>query len=786
MTNEDSTHLVPLEGSDWRLWRDVAVRSAGFPAHLVGELADPALVNAADAVLRGTATRAHYDDVYRAATDRLSAAIRRTAGDPLFREAVTWQNRNLIPDVLDKAAAGEPRNARGRGHETAIAKYLQRYTVKNDTIGFFGPVGWGTFTDGTKALAVTAGDKLLAHRTVYFESWTVDAVARVLAEDPELLPWITPRKNPANHIEGRLAHRPRTGSLELGEGEALLLSLCDGNRTVRELAAELGRSTLPGLEGEDEVISCLLRWQDQDLITLGFEGPIEARPEATLRRKLERIDDPDVRNRALSVLDRLDSARTAVAGAAGDAQRLGIAIDALNTAFAESTGEDAKRRHGMMYAGRTLVYEDTVRDAHIELGAPFRDALASPLRLVLESARWLLSRIGDEYNALFTGMYQRWSARTGETAMPLSKLLGMATPHLVYSARGLPEAVRTATADFQQRWSKVLGDLSGARSRAFASDELAEAIGELFPPVRPQWAAAIHHSPDVMLAATSQEAVGEGDYLIVLGELHMGFNPFESRVFVEQHAAPERLFAADAADHGDRRIYLIPPKDWPAVTSRLSPPSALLSPRYTYWSLRSESAEAPGPVVALADLEVHPGNGGLSVRSRSGDFEADLLEMLGELLSAVAVNAFKPLEPMRHRPRVTLDRLVLSRETWTFPASEVEWATQSTSEGDRFLAARAWQTEHGLPDRAFHKSPVEDKPIFIDFRSITLVNMLAKVIRATGAEPGGAITLSEMLPDLEHTWLRDATGAGYTAELRLLAVDPLAAAGGAHAETEGP
>ena len=45
----------------------------------------------------------------------------------------------------------------------------------------------------------------------------------------------------------------------------------------------------------------------------------------------------------------------------------------------------------------------------------------------------------------------------------------------------------------------------------------------------------MHHSPDVMLAARSAEAVAAGDFLLVLGELHMSVNTMEGRLFVEQH-----------------------------------------------------------------------------------------------------------------------------------------------------------------------------------------------------------------------------------------------------------
>jgi hypothetical protein len=773
VTRQRAGHLVPLGISGWELWRDVIVRSAGFPARQVLELSDPALASAADNMLSGSASHTHYDAAFDAAVERLTAATRGIASDPRFREAVTWQNRAAVRNCLDKVAAGEPRNVGGRKHEQVIARYLQRYTVKNDTIGFFGPVGWGAWTEDAKTVSLNVDDaRRLSRRTVYFESWAIDTVARMLATDPAVVPWLSPHAVPENLLVERTLHRPKTDPAQLRDAEALLLSRCDGSRTVRELAAEMAQTDQPKLRTEEDVAACLQRWRREGLVTLGFEGPVEAWPEKTLRMKLSRIGDKTVRDRVMEVLDRLVAAREMVTDAAGDDRRLAHALDRLTEVFEEATGEAAARRHGQMYAGRTLVYEDTVLDGKVGLGRSLRDELASPLGLVLDSARWLVARIADEYRDLFIGMHRRWSARHGGPAMPLSTLLGMATPHLFYSAHNLAGPVRVAVNEFQERWVKVLDGVPDAHRSIFTSDQLTERIRQEFPATWLPWATAVHHAPDLMIAAPSAEAVCQGDYLAVLGELHMAFNPFEARLFVEQHEDPEGLLTADVADHGDGRIYLLPPKDWSTVTSRLTPPSALLSPRYKYWSIRSESAIAPGPRVALADLSVYEETGQLLVHSRNSGFQANLLEFLGELLSGAAVNAFKPMAPAPHRPRITIDKMVLARESWTFPATELSWAS-IRSEKERFLAVRRWRTEHGIPERAFYRSPVEVKPVFVEFSSITLVNMLAKVIRNTTAIPDGVVSLTEMLPDIEDTWFQDRRGVASTAELRIVAVDPL-------------
>ena len=770
-------HLVPLGSGGWWMWRDVVLRGAGFPARLARELSDQALARAADARNSGELGPEQYRAEFDAAAERLRAVVRRTAADPRFREAVTWQNRALVSTCLDKAAAGEPRNVRGRNHELAIVGHLQRYALKNDTIGFFGPVGWATWTEGDTALTVAPGERFLARRTVSFEHWAIEAVAQTLSEDPALRPWLLPRREAAVAVHGRLLHRPEGLPRPLDEADAALLRACDGTRTVRELGGEL---VGPGRAFPDEraLWEALARLRDERLVAVDLSVPITYRPEAVLRKKLAAIDDPAVRERATGLLDRLVAARDEVAAAAGDASALGAAMDRLNSTFTEITGREPVRRPGQVYAGRTLVYEDTVRDVRVELGRTLRDELSVPLGLVLDSARWLANRIATGYREVFTDLYRRWRKRSRTTAMPLARLLGLATPHLYIAARSdLVPVTRQAVQDLRNRWRQVVDgadrtvDEDGRQQ--YSAALLAERVAELFPAAPPAWSTAVHHSPDLLIAARSEEAVRRGEWQAVLGELHMAYNTLESSLFVEQHERPDALRAADAADHDGRRVVMLPPRDWPEVTSRTSPPSAMLAPNSTYWALRDPCVEPPGRVLPLADLFVHEEAGAPVVRDRTGTFEAPLLEVLSESLSNLSSNCFTPFPVHRHRPRITVDRLVVAREAWSFPVEELSW-TAVRSEPERFRAARAWRAEHGVPEQVFYKSPTEEKPVFADFSSITLVNMFAKTVRqVTQRDPRATISLTEMLPGPEETWLTDHAGERYTAELRVVVCDSL-------------
>ncbi|MGD0067047.1 MAG: lantibiotic dehydratase, partial [Streptosporangiaceae bacterium] len=160
-----AAHRVPLAGTTWSVWRDVCVRSAGFPADMMLAICDEPLARSADLIgadLSGAdpAGRLAYDKEYGEAAGRLSRGIAGTYADPVFQEAVTWQNPGLGQFLRDHdAGPGAARRSKQRQRELVIANYLQRYCLKNDTIGFFGPVGWASAGSGAVGLVVVPGEQ---------------------------------------------------------------------------------------------------------------------------------------------------------------------------------------------------------------------------------------------------------------------------------------------------------------------------------------------------------------------------------------------------------------------------------------------------------------------------------------------------------------------------------------------------------------------------------------------------------------------------------------------------
>ena len=772
----EAGHRIPLEGTTWSMWRDVCLRSAGFPADMLLAVCDEPLARSADlagADLAGpySAARLAYDSEYGQATRRLSTGIAGTYAYPGFHEAITWQNAGVAQYLDDHNAGvdvGAARRNKVRERELLIANYLQRYCLKNDTIGFFGPVGWASADPGVPGLVVAPGEQLIARRATYFEFWAIDKVAAAVAGHGRTLGWLRPRRPRSTFLAGNVLHRPHRKPVTLTDAELAILQACDGSATISEITDSAGA----------DARALLARLAELGALRLDLEGPADTWPERLLRDQLELIADPAARAAALEPVDRIIRARDEVAAASGDAVRVRQAMAGLAATFEEVTGSPATRRAGQTYAGRTLIYQDSVRDVQVELGQAVTKALAAPLGLVLDSARWLVNEIMNRYRELFAELVDSEMARNGGAPVPLSRLLTVAAPYLYTGSRG--GLAEENMAELQRRWREVLGPPQSASRHQVSADAIAGKVAECFPGRPLAWSGARQYSPDIMIAAASPAEVERGNFLLVLGEVHLATNTLDQRCLVEQHPDRARLVAAERADRGPGRIVPIQAKDNPNVTSRSSPPSALMAPGQLYWSAATSDSYDPDEssvVLPGAAMSVTRRGEDLVVQVAPSATELDFFEVIGDLMSGVVVDALQPVARAAHRPRITIDKLVLSREQWVCRIEDCGWAF-AKNEQERYYLARRWRQEIGLPERVFYRVPGEIKPTAADFRSIVLVNLLAKHIRQTHVAEHTEFTVTEMLPDIDQLWLTDRQGRHYSSELRIVAYDAMTEDGG--------
>jgi hypothetical protein len=201
----------------YRLWLIYAMRSMRYgkppdsdePEGIRDQ--EPSAAEMANALARVVAAEAElatalaeYEREFASGTSIVSEALRTIATNDRFREAVAWQNRHALHGSIAsmlRLSAEEGKQGGRRKYEEVVASYWQRYCVKNDTIGFFGPVGWARIVDQPETFAMRPGPSLLASRTVFLEHWGIDELARTLAKNKAYRIWMSPRRPPHIRIE---------------------------------------------------------------------------------------------------------------------------------------------------------------------------------------------------------------------------------------------------------------------------------------------------------------------------------------------------------------------------------------------------------------------------------------------------------------------------------------------------------------------------------------------------------------------------------------------------------
>jgi len=720
-------HRIPLTAG-WSLWRLAALRGAGLPIDWLDGFAagDPAEVSEAEA---------------RAVSAR---AVRAIVREPAFVEAVTWQNAALIDNWLGRyatalatgpAAAGEPALSRRDQREALVAFLAQRYCAKNETIGFFGPVAWARFDEGTTGLAVdgTAG---VRHRSTYLEHWAARAIADAIAADPAMAPYLTVRLHPAAAVRDGALWRPGRAPLPLD---------ADAGRVAGQLPARAG----------DLDPAVVARLSDAGLVLTGLPIPIGADPLAALRAVVADLPGGWAK-RVEDLGDHLD----ALHASAGDPVAVRAALAGLDGVFAELSGRPIRRDKPVRAHGRTIAYQDARRDTDVRVGADLLEPLRRPLGLLLDSARWFVAELGAEVDRDLRERHRIRRASTGRE-VTLVDLILVAGDVL----NGLPgTAAHRVADDFHARWVELLRLAAGVPPRldVTASRRLARS---LFPAQETRWRAAVQHSPDLMLAVTDPGPDARWQW--VVGELHLALNTLENRPFLTQADDPAELLAATAGDHPAGRLVPLYPPDAPDVTSRTYPPLALDRPdRYTYWSYGRDDGHPTGaPAWPGAGLDVVDLDGRLVVRGPDGH-QADVLEYLGEFLTALAVNRFRIRAPAPHLPRLLFDDVVVARESWHVPVGELP--TGDADYQQRTLYA--WFVGNGLPRRVFARPPSAPKPFLVDVRAPLSLRNLARALRAE-PDPTSTVDLVEMLPGPAQTWLTGDDGRHFTTEFRVVAVD---------------
>ncbi|WP_446664815.1 thioesterase domain-containing protein [Flexivirga sp. B27] len=759
------------------LWTDAVVRSAGFPIEGLQRLNSADAATAADDFLSGRLSDTAWATAFAQALDDSATEVDGIAADPLLQEALAWQNPAAAAAAL-RLTAGMPMGDRRRRRDRQmIARYWQRYCAKNDTVGFFGPLTLAHL-DPQQPTRVTPGPALVRERRTILECWAVQAVADTFFAEPSTRLLLSPRLawNVLVDTPGRRACASPGPWVELSRTGIQALTLVDGTRPARELLHLLGLGTGAGVELLDHL-------QGQGLLRWGPEVPQDPTATAWLTSTLDRLTDHTELDAARDSWGRLLSAVDTAEQAGGSPSATDKALQELRDIFRELTGGPSSRAPGQTYAGRDVVYQDTVRDLDVTIGGDVLRPVERQLRMLTRAARWWCAQVGAAYTSQLSEVYDEQAAM--DPVVPFSELWLVALAATVGSGESPTAAIE---ADFARRWDAVLGLDARPQTRADAADEVNSEIAiemdidqfedrvtQHFPDSPILWSGARIHSPDLQIAASSVDRLQAGDCTVVLGEWHAGMATLDNASSVQSQPDPQQQRAALRHDLGGPVVRPLLPTTWARNTGRLV---TYLQDEGDVWLAFTEAAPRPGgDIVQVSDLHVVRDDAGqLRVRthpgSSSGQRDWPLLETLSGLLSIATVDGFRQLTDRPYTPRITVGAMALARRNWRTDIGSVPlW--RGAGLAARFAAARRWCAENDFPERVFVSVGSETKPFFVDFRSPWLVGALATTL-ASGHESAGPdtkVVVSEMLPTTEQCWLPDRSGKTYCSELRLQVTD---------------
>lgn len=310
-------------------------------------------------------------------------ALREIAGDARFQEAVWLSSPQMLQfGVRSYLERWRPdsRNSETRRIERQLAAYLQRFCAKNDTASFFGPLNYGDFSAPDGGPLPGPGAEHVQHREAFLAFWGVTSLAAALTNDPQVQPYLRPRRSPMLRLGHATAPSVTLGerTFAIPENLAELLEYVDGERTVQEIAAALGRPVA-------WVWTELERLARLRAVMLAVEVPVTVlRPLVWLCDFVRRLPAAcSSRGRWRAVLEQCRDIQDRF-GAAPLEERLKLLAE-LETLISSVADVVPRRGGGQFYTDRLLIYEECMGGmTPLALGPECERALRAQLAPALD------------------------------------------------------------------------------------------------------------------------------------------------------------------------------------------------------------------------------------------------------------------------------------------------------------------------------------------------------------------------------------------------------------------
>ena len=722
--------------------------------------------------------------------------LQQSYAQPAFQKAVQVASSTLASS-LPRYINADPSQLRSRERKTEVGayQYLMRMAGKTSPFSHFGPLVLGS-ADPTLAQPVAIEGRMPQARAVsQLRRSVVGAIRNALVRIPSINAYLPLRLNPSSFVDGE--------SLVFSR---LRQQLDDPNQYFASWQRRGKRSPLL-----DSVLAVFADHQQLsyaellELLQTQHPELSSAKLAQTINQLLAsgllfyNLDLPsDYRDPVLALIEQLADVPSAEAGQirellqnlAESAQAYAQATVAQRWQFEQHMRQIVDQilafapelKQTSSQLGQLIVEDVVWDDVAVHLGQPLLASLASDLAPVLEcgfqrdgrgpAQSWLLD--------IFTHAF----GEGGQT----DTILGFAPEYNRLSANSseLPMPRINAIQQRQRRYGQFLHQALDAEREA------RECV--LDPQVFWQLAADFgqhnHYgstSIQFQVAASSQTALEQGDYLVVLNYTLPGFGRFLTRylsllpapswqtyvqsawqpLHSDTQAQPAEIVSVlehNAQVHVPFTANVIVPPDEPSYRSQAIQHGVgdlRLAHDPVADQLRVYRRHTDGSQQELLPLYM-------------GFLHMVSLPILQRVLAQLSPSSYhmeqlrpreqtlvsrkKATNAISHTPRLRIGRLVLQRESWNVPTTAIP-SSVANDEFMSFFNWYSWAEQAGLPSEVFVRiqRPLSSKhlnmwtnhkPLALDFENYFSIQMLRHVI----ADDQVSLTLEEMLPSPQQQW----------------------------------
>src|SRR6185312_6211114 len=187
------------------------------------------------------------------------------------------------------------------------------------------------------------------------------------------------------------------------------------------------------------------------------------------------------------------------------------------------------------------------------------------------------------------------------------------------------------------KWADILPLEPCGHTVQFEGCNLKDKVEQLFPELGAGYYPVRYFCPDLMLAATDEEAIRRSEVLYVLGEIHAGKNTLCHAALVEQHPHRNDLVEATQWDHGSACFKILSTHAEETTTVRTS--EGVLRPA-DFLLATTPDAIAPSGFNShpISKLMLSEQNGALEVVNPADGRRFHILEAFSDLLFGFVMN----------------------------------------------------------------------------------------------------------------------------------------------------